>query len=91
MLTGLLENFADGATDTQALALERSCLLATRPHDCLIGELRTPSSADRKRSLQSVHTFAASFRAFGRMIDNELPASAGATGTVWELAATTQP
>ena len=91
MLCGLLENFTDGATDARALSSKRFCLLATRSNDCLIGKLRTPFSADRKRSLQSVQTFAASFRPFGRMIDNELPAFAGATGTVCELAATPQP
>ena len=91
MLCGLLENFTDGATDARALPSEWFCLLATRSNDCLIGKSRTPFSADRKRSLQRVQTFAASFRPFGRMIDNELPAFAGAIGTVWELAATPQP
>jgi hypothetical protein len=85
-----LENFTDGATDARALSAERFCLLATPSNDP-IGKLRRPFSAGRKRSLQSVQTFAASFRPFDRMIDNELPAFAGATGTVWELAATPQP
>jgi hypothetical protein len=49
LLCGLLENFADGAI---------------RSNDCLIGTLRTPFSADRKCSVQSVQTFAASFRPF---------------------------
>lgn len=91
MLCGLLENFTGRATDARALSAERFCLLATRFNDSPIGKLRTPFSAGRKRSLQSVQTFAASFLPFERMIDNELPAFAGITGTVWELAATPQP
>jgi len=79
-----LENFTGRATDARALPSEKFRLLADLANDCLIGKLRRPFSADRKRSLQSVQTFAASFRPVERMIDNELPAFAGATGTDWE-------